>query len=59
MNIITSLSLSIVFTIVASCQPHQQDGQNASTSTKDTAMSQKKKPFESGYAELNGVKNVL
>ncbi|MEJ7684770.1 MAG: alpha/beta hydrolase [Segetibacter sp.] len=55
-HVITSLSLAIVVAVVASCQPHPQDEQNASTAPKNTVMSQNIKPAESGYADVNGLK---
>lgn len=53
---LTSLSLAIVMLVVASCQSSPKEDQNASTTTKDTVVSQDIKPAESGYADINGLK---
>ncbi len=55
-HVTTSLSLTIVVAVVASCQPSPKDGQNASTAPKETVASQSIKPSESGYADVNGLK---
>jgi pimeloyl-ACP methyl ester carboxylesterase len=55
-HLITSLSVTIVVAVVASCQPRPEDGQKVSTEPKETVASQSIKPTESGYAEVNGLR---
>jgi pimeloyl-ACP methyl ester carboxylesterase len=55
-HVITSLRLSIVVAILASCQPDRKDAQNTATAAKDTVAGQDIKPAESGYADVNGLK---
>lgn len=53
---ITSLSISIVVAVMASCQPGSKDGQKASTEPKDTAATQNLQSAQSSYADVNGLK---
>lgn len=60
-HIITKLPLVIVVAVqivigMASCQPQQKENQAASAESKDTVVSRKIKPTESGYAEVKGLK---
>ena len=56
MQIITRLSIAIIVVVLASCQPSPDKEQNVSTETKDSVASQPIKPFETGYADVNGLK---
>lgn len=55
-RIITSLAVAIVVAVVTSCQPRPKDGQNVSTESPKTDVSQSGKPAETGYADVNGLK---
>ena len=50
-----ALSFSI-FVIVVSCQQDSNESQNTSAMQKDTVATQKVKPVDSGYANVNGLK---
>lgn len=54
--VVISLFLAMVVIIVASCQSGTKEGQNNSTATKDTTVSQETKPVDTGYADVNGLK---
>src|SRR5688500_881257 len=54
-QLITGLQIAIVVAVMASCQG-QQENQIISTASKDTVVIGSKKPSESGYAEVNGLK---
>jgi pimeloyl-ACP methyl ester carboxylesterase len=55
-QVIISLSFAIVVVIVTSCQPNSKNEQNVSTEPKGMDTSQRIKPAESGYADVNGLK---
>jgi len=57
-HIKASLSLAIMVAVLASCQPNppKADEKNASNASEDTGVSQNRKPDESGYADINGLK---
>lgn len=54
-QIITSLPIAIIMTIVTSCEPGQKESHNTTTVTKDTIVSPNIK-VESGYVDVNGLK---
>lgn len=53
---ITSLGVFIILMAATACQPNAKDGNNASTEQKDTIARQSKKPTDTGYAAVNGLK---
>lgn len=60
-QLITNLSVAIGVVVaiaigITSCQPGPNEGESASTVSKDTAVSRSLKPAESGYADVNGLK---
>lgn len=52
----TSLSVTIIVAIAASCQSRSNDEQKISAKSEETVASQSIKPAESGYADVNGLK---
>jgi pimeloyl-ACP methyl ester carboxylesterase len=55
-HIINSLRVAIVVAVMASCQPQQKENQATPAESKDSVVSQRVKPAESGYADVNGLK---
>jgi pimeloyl-ACP methyl ester carboxylesterase len=55
-RIITILLVTIVATVVTSCQPRPKDRQNDSAKPPKAVAGQPAKPAESGYADVNGLK---
>ena len=55
-QVIINFTLATVVVLIASCQSNPKDGQNISTTMKDTTASQNIQPAEKGYADINGLK---
>jgi len=55
-HIINGLWVAILVAAMVSCQPQQKEKEATPAASKDTVVSQKVKPTESGYADVNGLK---
>lgn len=54
-RITTGLGIAIMAAIMASCQPQQKENQATSSASKDS-VTQRIKPSDTGYADVNGLK---
>ena len=55
-TIVTHLTFAVIMALLASCQQRPAENPDASTAPKDTVITPKLKPAESGYADVNGLK---
>ena len=55
-TIVTHLTFAVIMALLGSCQQRPAENPDASTAPKDTVITPKLKPVESGYADVNGLK---